>query len=238
MKYCSQHHQTADWQIHKLLCKSFAYFQERPGDDHRRAISLPENSKKPLFVWIPIVAKDATSSEHAGGDEELSSSNNLELDKVAEETGWEDARADPTGYLNYDSPLDESTDGSSDISSPADEEQLSQGVELCLRNLDEVRSDKHNESKPNKCVAVLTNNRVGHHFHGPMVLYGLSNATGSMVDLETTFLTLAINMFPIWDEQRRVGLSGVGVILEADLEDTDLTEKGTMLGGQAEFDGL
>lgn len=38
--------------LHKLLCKQWKDFQERPSEDVRRAILLPEDESKPTFHWM------------------------------------------------------------------------------------------------------------------------------------------------------------------------------------------
>lgn len=54
VKYCSVECQQTDWPAHKLLCKTFKDFQERPAPDMRRVIVFPENEKKPYFLWTAI----------------------------------------------------------------------------------------------------------------------------------------------------------------------------------------
>lgn len=218
MRYCSRDHQIEDWRIHKSLCKSFANFQERPGDGYRRVIVLPEDSKKPCFAWIPMYDEEASPKDDNGPEaessrnegeqakasmseqDEVSSRNQGEDGETstpveAVEMGWEDARANPTGY---DEPDTVSMDGRSDTSfstipaSIEHEKHSNHSVRLRWRGT--CNSDG---LPPNNCVASLTNALMGTHFRGPLELYGTNEATGSCVDLDTTFLTLAVKLLLI-----------------------------------------
>lgn len=50
--YCSQACQKEDWPSHKLFCKSFPDFANRPNPDARRAIFFPVEDQPPRFVWL------------------------------------------------------------------------------------------------------------------------------------------------------------------------------------------
>jgi hypothetical protein len=50
--YCSKACQQADWKVHKLLCKSFQDFQERPTKTSIRAIYFAVDEIRPRFVWL------------------------------------------------------------------------------------------------------------------------------------------------------------------------------------------
>lgn len=206
MTYCSKDHQSTDWQTHKLLCRSFATFQDRPEEGYVRAIVLPEDSKKPCFVWIPVFVEELESKGSDPADESLSSikdgdadhdsmSIDSEQDERVEDMGWEEARANPTGYLDYEGIVIDSTDEESAMSSSTtatsiqDEEELGDSVQLRWRG-----TFNRDGSQPNTCVAYLTNVDVGTRFKGPLELYGVSSTTGSVVDLDTTFLTLAVKL--------------------------------------------
>lgn len=215
MKYCSPEHQMDDWQIHKLLCKSFAVFQERPGKGYGRAISFPENSKKPRFTWIRIGHyENLMSDEDEPEDELLISRAEREAAQsviaqnqiMPEEMGWDEARAKPSGYEEVEV---ESTDGRSNTSSASvheDEEQLSDTLELRWHG-----TYSPDGSRPNQCVAFLTRIRPEIEFSGPLEVYGWSKAKGRCVDLDTGVLTLAINLLPyFYEECKRAYIERVG----------------------------
>ncbi|KAJ8680482.1 hypothetical protein QAD02_016269 [Eretmocerus hayati] len=54
ISYCSPKCQRRDWRTHKLLCASFASFDNssRPTDEHVRAIFFPVNDSIPQLVWL------------------------------------------------------------------------------------------------------------------------------------------------------------------------------------------
>ena len=54
IKYCSVECQEADWLSHKLLCKTFKDFQERPEPGMRRIIVFLPGESKPKFMWRPM----------------------------------------------------------------------------------------------------------------------------------------------------------------------------------------
>ncbi|KAK3714284.1 hypothetical protein LTR37_007870 [Vermiconidia calcicola] len=54
IKYCSAECQQADWPSHKLLCKTFKDFQERPGPNMCRTIALLPDEAKPRFMWCTV----------------------------------------------------------------------------------------------------------------------------------------------------------------------------------------
>ncbi|KAK5138599.1 hypothetical protein LTR08_000187 [Meristemomyces frigidus] len=56
--YCSAECQQADWPTHKLLCKTFNNFQQRPAANMRRIIYFPVNGTKPEFMWRPLKPDD------------------------------------------------------------------------------------------------------------------------------------------------------------------------------------
>lgn len=202
MRYCSKEHQIADWKSHKLLCKSFAKLQECPGDGLCRAISFPEDCKQPCFIWIPsVIEEDSLSDEDEL--EESSSSSDDEQDEIksivegqrdeAEDIGWDDARANPTGYEIPDTTLPDERSGSSWSTAGTsfeDEEEPREGVQLQWR----CSSDNTDTARPNKCVATLINERAAERFQGSWELYGVSRATGCSVDLDTTLLSVALSL--------------------------------------------
>lgn len=54
IKYCSVECQQCDWPTHKLLCKTFKAYQERPSEEMRRIIVFPPDDTKPKFEWRPV----------------------------------------------------------------------------------------------------------------------------------------------------------------------------------------
>ena len=52
INYCSRECQKRDWKTHKLLCKTFPDFADRPTPDSRRVILFPDNESKPKFIWL------------------------------------------------------------------------------------------------------------------------------------------------------------------------------------------
>jgi hypothetical protein len=54
IKYCSTSCQKADWESHKLLCKSLANYQTRPTPEMRRVIVFHAHANKPTWEWMPI----------------------------------------------------------------------------------------------------------------------------------------------------------------------------------------
>lgn len=213
MKYCSPSHQLEDWDIHKLLCGDFADFQERPGRDYCRAISFPKTSKVPCFIWLRFVDdEDSVSGEEP--DEELPISKNerevaqLVLDHIPEnpeqmdweednlawelgDMGWEEPRANLTGYEVFE--MGSEMDGQS-VSSSASirDDQLREDLshELALR------CHSSYGPYPNECVAHFTKDRPDVVVYGSLDIYGWSEAQGRCVDLDTGVLTLAIKLLP------------------------------------------
>ncbi|KAJ8680483.1 hypothetical protein QAD02_016270 [Eretmocerus hayati] len=54
ISYCSTRCQKRDWSTHKLLCASFASFDNssRPTDEHVRAIFFPVDDSRPQIAWL------------------------------------------------------------------------------------------------------------------------------------------------------------------------------------------
>tara|TARA_R110002003_G_scaffold1193_1_gene22740 strand:- start:15860 stop:16423 length:564 start_codon:yes stop_codon:yes gene_type:complete len=68
MEYCSQECQQHDLAQHSTLCSSFKNFQQRPSDQHYRAIYFPINGTNPEFIWLRM---DGTRGDHQVTDAEL-----------------------------------------------------------------------------------------------------------------------------------------------------------------------
>lgn len=127
------------------------------------------------------------------------------LDKLSamdDEIGWEDARANPTGY-EYAAIQDESIDGQSDTSdltnaTSVDPEEYQ--VHLRWRG-----SCNLGGPSPNQCVTALTNDMIGNRFKGDLLVYGV-DGRGFMVDLDTTLLTLAIDLLLFMDGEQFTAL--------------------------------
>jgi hypothetical protein len=54
IRYCSASCQTADWPIHKLVCKKFKDFAESPTLRNIRTVFFPEDAPRPRFVWLRL----------------------------------------------------------------------------------------------------------------------------------------------------------------------------------------
>jgi hypothetical protein len=52
MRYCSQQCLQRDSSQHNILCNTFQDFQQRPRDNHYRAIYFPPNELRPRFIWV------------------------------------------------------------------------------------------------------------------------------------------------------------------------------------------
>lgn len=50
-RYCSSECQSANWKMHKLLCKAFTQLEPRPGPNYFRGILFLEDEPLPRFVW-------------------------------------------------------------------------------------------------------------------------------------------------------------------------------------------
>lgn len=53
VNYCGSNCQRLDWRLHKTLCAEMQIFlSTRPSQNHRVAVSLPEQDVWPIFVWV------------------------------------------------------------------------------------------------------------------------------------------------------------------------------------------
>lgn len=57
-----------DRRLHKLVCKQWADFQERPNENVRRVILLPADESKPKFLWMPTQAVGNSPAVLDGND--------------------------------------------------------------------------------------------------------------------------------------------------------------------------
>ena len=52
IRYCSVGCQVKDRPLHKLLCKTFNDFKDRPSTNLVRAVFFPANGDSPRFIWL------------------------------------------------------------------------------------------------------------------------------------------------------------------------------------------
>lgn len=223
IKYCTRPHQTADWSTHKLLCKSFADLEQRPDDRYRRAILLPENKKKPCFVWIPTITENVskekceefTEEKHDEAHEMFEeiceeasehtiqeSSTETAQTEATQEMGWEAARANVDDMSPFDEYIrcnssDTESEWSSDNETDGDLYKLPPTKTIqTVTAPDEFTSCNFDDLQPNKCVAALTKADTSFSCRGPLVLYGVINIGmpyEAVVDLDTTDLVVGID---------------------------------------------
>lgn len=55
--YCSAECQQADWPTHKVLCKTFKDFTQRPSAGKCRVVAFLPGEAKPRFMWATVVDK-------------------------------------------------------------------------------------------------------------------------------------------------------------------------------------
>lgn len=76
ISYCSPECQQADWPTHKILCKPFKDFTQRPASsDMRRILLFLPDEDKPRFAWAPV-------KRGLFGDDAIDMSKFDEYDKV------------------------------------------------------------------------------------------------------------------------------------------------------------
>ena len=62
--YCSRLCQSLEWKhFHKPLCQSYQDFQQRPLQDHKRALFFPVDSRDPRWIWVLVVWRPAEDRE-------------------------------------------------------------------------------------------------------------------------------------------------------------------------------
>ena len=67
ISYCSNECQQTDWPVHKVLCKSFKDYAERPSADKCRVVAFLPGEAKPRFMWATLVDKGTWMTFDAQG---------------------------------------------------------------------------------------------------------------------------------------------------------------------------
>lgn len=174
--YCGPECQKIDWKVHKLLCRTFKDFRDRPvhkpfkrfhenlydiSDTMIRVIAFPSNSTKPEFRWMPIkkgTIQRPVVDKYFGHDKPL------------------------TGLVSF--PLD-----------PKTGEQLP--LRITIQSRDSFLTDG---SLPNRALIQLTDGNLHQKFAGPVLVYGnaLASHDGTniaCVNLDTTHLNVIKSWF-------------------------------------------
>ena len=174
-------------QYHKVLCKSFADFAQRPSQDVRRAIFFPELGDKSHFIWLPVEAK----SESYGQSKELLTINAA---PYSADLGVPEKDVHAASCLpSEDGPL-----GKFDVDTSA--MLLVCGKLRCGELLDHsivmlARRDLMKRG-PNKSLERLIKQPVNRAmFRGPLIFIGMNKVKlpKYTVDLDTTALTLGMD---------------------------------------------
>ncbi|RDW84164.1 zinc finger MYND domain-containing protein [Aspergillus mulundensis] len=61
-RYYSSTCRSADYPVHKLLCRKFAHQARRPSLNHKKAIFFPANKAKPQMVWVKCEGRRGETS--------------------------------------------------------------------------------------------------------------------------------------------------------------------------------
>ena len=178
---------TQNRQYHKTLCKSYADFTQRPGDNVRLAILLPEDGDKPHFIWLPVKTKDKLGStiQDTYATHPAHPSHDFGVPDRDEQPGsCTPTNPNPTGDAGRDSGIlvlvcNKLRSG----------ELLDHSITMLFRR------NKH-KYRPNQCLKKLVKkNFDAAMFRGPLIICAMSKVKIPMFtyDIDTSSLTLALD---------------------------------------------
>lgn len=174
-------------QFHKVLCKSFADFKERPSEDVRRAIFFPENEDKPRFIWLPV-----TTIEDYTGKTSPTGSGGVMLDEIgATDFGVPKREVEP-GYCMPSSTALFGADTSGPHALVCGKLRSGEALDHSI-----LAFARKSASVPNRCIKKLAKReaektRVS---KGPVIVFGAQKVVlpKTALDLDTIDLTLAMD---------------------------------------------